>query len=141
MAGRITGPRGEALIALLRRLPHYKVTDWTTSDCDDGRAVGRHRAPIDEADVVASTHGGRINPHHALLLDIDHPAWLVRSTTEGHFHLYVDIPGGIPHSAYMALLDALADAGVVERGYADASRVRGFSSLRLPWVKKEKTDG
>lgn len=137
MPPQITGQRGEALLALLHRLTPYKVTDWTTSDCDEGQAVGRHRVPFEKADIVAS----RVldgSDCHVLLLDIDHPAWLVRSSTEGHFHLYVDIPGGIPHDAYMTLLAALADAGVIERGYANASRARGFSSLRLPWVKKEK---
>lgn len=94
-----------------------------------------------KANVVTSQHlgTGKImlsERKHALLLDIDHPAWLVKSSTEGHFHLYIDVPGGIRHDDYMRLLGSLADCGVIEHGYAGASQRRGHTSLRLPWVKK-----
>lgn len=75
---------------------------------------------------------------HKLILDLDHPAMLIPSTTPGHSHLYVDVE--ISWERYAALLLALAEAGVIERGYADASLARGFTSVRLPWVKKEKPD-
>jgi hypothetical protein len=48
----------------------------------------------------------------------------------------VDVPGGISQGYYESLLNALANAGVIERGYASASIERGFSCVRLPWVKK-----
>lgn len=74
---------------------------------------------------------------HAVLLDLDVPATLVPSSTEGHSHLYIDVSTGWHN--YKRLLDALADCGVIERGYAEASKRKGASYLRLPWVKKEKT--
>lgn len=90
---------------------------------------------LDQANIVTSRHA--TTDRHALLLDIDYPAWLVKSSTPGHFHLYLDVPGGIPHEKYFALLGTLADCGVIERGYERTSRLRGFSSLRLPWIRKE----
>jgi hypothetical protein len=72
---------------------------------------------------------------HRPVLDIDLPAQLVPSSTPGHFHLYLDVE--VPHGAYMALLEALAAAGIIERGYCNASRERGYTAVRLPWVRKD----
>lgn len=71
---------------------------------------------------------------HRPVLDLDLPAQLIPSSTPGHFHLYLDVE--VPHRAYMALLDALAVAGVIEEGYRNASRERGYTAARLPWVRK-----
>ena len=72
-----------------------------------------------------------------LVLDIDYRAHLIPSSTEGHFHLILEVPDGIPHNDYMDLLDVLGKYNVVELGYAAASRDRGHSDIRLPWVKKK----
>lgn len=71
------------------------------------------------------------------MVDLDVPATLIPSTTPGHSHLYIDVP--VNWSDYQLLLDALALVGAVEPGYVQASKARGFTSLRLPWVKKRKT--
>lgn len=71
---------------------------------------------------------------HKVVLDIDLPAKLVPSTTEGHFHLYLDHQ--VEHDVYMRLLAALGEAGILEPGYVAASEARGYTSTRLPWVKK-----
>ena len=34
------------------------------------------------------------------------------------------------------MLEAMAAAGIVQHGYVNASKKRGFTALRLPWVKK-----
>jgi hypothetical protein len=81
--------------------------------------------------LVANRTTGR---WHAPVLDLDLPATLVPSTTEGHFHLYIDRE--VPESSYFRLLDTLADCGIIEKGYASASKRRGFSAVRVPWVKK-----
>lgn len=136
---------GRGLIALMTRLTPYMVTDWGNNDSGDkpNNNPGtreRVRGGINNANVVTSRHADDLSMQgrHALVLDIDHPAWLMPSTTPGHFHLYVDVPGGIPDDEYAALLDALATAGVIEWGYAGASKARGFTSVRLPWITKEK---
>lgn len=72
---------------------------------------------------------------HQPVLDIDFPAKLVPSQTEGHFHLYLDVD--IPHEDYMRLLDALALAGIIEPGYAGASQARGQTFVATkPWKKR-----
>lgn len=139
---------GRGLLALMSRLRAFEVTDWGNNDSDakgenrpgDRREV-TNNGGLDAANVISSRHieDDLLNePHHALVLDIDHPCWLMPSTTPGHYHLYVDVPGGIDNDKYLALLTALADAGVIEWGYASASAARGFTSARLPWVQKEK---
>ncbi len=141
---------GRSLLALFSRQELYEVTDWGNDDSDDKmhNRVGDRRhvthLGMDNANVVTSliADSGRTFDNgetiHTLVLDIDHPAWLMPSTTPGHYHLYIDVPGGIPVVAYSNLLDALANARVIEAGFAGASKARGFTSVRLPWIQKEK---
>lgn len=71
---------------------------------------------------------------HMPTLDIDIPAVLIPSSTQDHFHLYFDVE--MTEEQYFKLLDVLAEVGIVEEGYVEASKKRGFSSLRLPGAKK-----
>lgn len=71
---------------------------------------------------------------HTIALDLDVPARLIPSTTEGHSHLYIDVP--VEWESVVDLLNLLADMGIVEPGYAAASIRRGYTSLRLPWIRK-----
>lgn len=91
-----------------------------------------------EANLIGSEveHDVLMGRHtvHAPVLDIDFPARLVPSTTPGHFHLYLDIKMSWP--TYRRLLEALADAGVIEEGYAEASIERKNSFVRKPGIKK-----
>lgn len=127
----------DGLRALLTRLRCFKVLVWGGASSSPDLTTDREMVDIGKADVVSSLHNS--GSGHALVIDIDHPSWLVRSTTPGHFHLYVDVPGGITDAKYRRLLGALADAGVVERGYYEASVARGHSDVRLPWIKKGAT--
>ena len=88
-----------------------------------------------EANIVTSEAVGELDGHK-LLVDLDVPAYLIPSSTPGHSHLYIDVT--TTSENLFRVLDALARAGAVEDGYAGASRARGYSALRLPWVKKEK---
>lgn len=99
----------------------------------ENRVDGEHRVevPAAEADVVSSEVGNNL---HAPCIDIDVPIRVVPSTTPGHGHLYIDVPMDWDH--YLAILTALVDAGVVERGYVMASECRKATHVRLPWVKK-----
>jgi hypothetical protein len=71
---------------------------------------------------------------HAPVLDIDIPMTVVESSTPGHHHLYFDVE--VPWHRYVVLLDALADAGIVERGWVEASKAEGATCVRLPGVPK-----
>lgn len=73
-------------------------------------------------------------PMHLPVIDIDLPCKLIPSSTEGHFHLYIDHP--MPWGQYVELLAALAFAGIVEKGYVNASERRGQTFVRKPGVKK-----
>lgn len=132
---------GRGLLSLYKRLTPYFVKDWGNDDSDDksnNRSSDREKVTsVDRANVMTSLHREDfLGETHALVLDIDHDSWLMPSTTPGHYHLYVDVE--IEPDKYWALLDALAEAGVIERGYAGASKQRGFTSVRLPWIEKVK---
>ncbi len=71
---------------------------------------------------------------HRPVLDLDFPAKLVPSSTEGRYHLYLD--KALTWPQYQCLLWALQQAGILEPGYVSASIHRGHTSVRLPWVKK-----
>lgn len=122
------------VLSLLANLRMFKVTKWDEDSSVTFSQEEREPAPsIAEANVSTSIREDA-DDSHALLLDLDVPAWLIPSSTEGHSHLYVDVK--IPSRHYWPLLDALADAGVIQRGYANSSKHRGGTALRLPWVKK-----
>jgi hypothetical protein len=90
-----------------------------------------------EAHVTTSKVAGK-SKTHKLVIDLDLPAKLVPSSTPGHFHLYVDKE--IEETVYFDLLDALESAGLIESGYVGASFARGFTAVRLPWIKKQDAD-
>lgn len=74
---------------------------------------------------------------HLPVLDLDYDVQLVPSSTPGHFHLYLNRP--IPWRKYVNVLNALADAGLVEYGWAAASIRQGASFVRKPGEPKEET--
>lgn len=88
----------------------------------------------EEANVVSSLTQGFDNTHMPVL-DIDYSAELIPSTTPGHFHLYLNRE--ISWEQYRRLLLSMADCGLLEEGFMDASLGRGKSFVRLPHVKKE----
>ncbi|WP_243063227.1 hypothetical protein [Humibacter sp. RRB41] len=92
---------------------------------------------IDEANAITSKTSDLGDGVHKLLLDIDLPVQVFPSSTPGHFHLYIDHPIQGFQEKVVPIIDALAAAGIVEQGYAAACRDQGFTTLRLPWVKKE----
>lgn len=129
----------EKLGAFLRRLRCMKVTNWSSSSESDEINPDRFIALMEDADVATSKMIA--DPErHMVVLDIDHEAWLVKSSTPGHYHLYIEVPGGIEGRKYELMLHAMAAAGVLEGGYVKASVSRGYSSVRLPWVKKKKKE-
>jgi len=92
-------------------------------------------AGITDAELIASLNS---DGKHRPLLDIDFPAAVIPSSTEGHCHLYIDKE--LEWKDYKKLLNVLADLGIIEHGYRGASLARGYSALRLPWIKKDEED-
>lgn len=72
---------------------------------------------------------------HMPTLDIDIPATLIPSSSSDHYHLYFDVE--MSEEDYFKLLDVMAEVGILEDRYVEASKKRGFSSLRLPGAKKK----
>lgn len=127
---------GNGLLSLIASLPTAKVLKWA-SNSDAVEMDERVDATILEgANVVSSKRSGHFRNYHAILLDLDVPAWLVPSSSPGHSHLYIDVRAKEEH--YFALLEALEKCGVVESGYVTVSKKRGATFLRLPWIKKHK---
>lgn len=92
---------------------------------------------LSEANVVSSLAPDFptvVSPWHRPVLDLDIPAFLVPSSTPGHSHLYIDHE--VPDDVFWRLCDALAEAGILQEGYVSASKSRGYTSVRLPWIKK-----
>lgn len=97
-------------------------------------------APADDGrEMVDPTYGNLVSSlcgdgMHMPVLDLDVPHRYEPSSTPGHGHLYLDVP--MTWDAYVKLLGALADAGIIEEGFARLSIERGASFVRKPGVIK-----
>jgi hypothetical protein len=135
--------RWDNWLRFVENLTLHKNVRWEIEDYIEGVADEREVTPtLGDAEAVSSrwkvpdTYGlGFEGPNqHAVLLDLDVPAYLVKSSREGHHHLYVETAA--PWEDYVEFLKAAAKIGMLEQGYVNACIERGATSLRLPWVKK-----
>lgn len=92
---------------------------------------------LEEATIISSdlNDGSEL---HLPVIDIDLPIKVIPSSTEGHFHLYIDYPLG--WDEYQSLLDVMAEVGLVQPGYVAAAKRRGHTDVRLPWVHKKEPE-
>lgn len=121
------------------KLKLYKVIRWVCEGNSENLSRKSHSdieetESLDAADIVSSQFRGPSADRHMLVIDLDVPAALIPSSTPGHSHLYIE--ARMTWENYANVLDALAYAGIVEPGYVDASKNRGFTAVRLPWVRK-----
>jgi hypothetical protein len=84
--------------------------------------------------VISATSRDLMGPSHYPVIDLDVPCNLIPSSKLGHSHLYIN--KAVSQQGLMEILEVLAKHGIVEEGYYMASKKRGFSAVRLPWVKK-----
>ncbi len=84
------------------------------------------RGPLDDGSPSMETH--------KVVLDIDFPVKAIPSSTEGHYHLYIDKE--MKWADYVKLITTMAEVGLLESGYVRASIARGETAVRLPWIKK-----
>ena len=93
--------------------------------------VDIRETPTDANVVISATSNGRRDKVlHAPCFDLDYECYLVRSKTPGHFHLYLNKE--VTWDKYVAVLDAMVDAGLLEKGWVRAAKHDGFAVLRLP---------
>lgn len=71
---------------------------------------------------------------HMPVLDLDVPHRLVPSSTEGHSHLYLDVP--MTQHTYQRLISALVNAGILGVGIQSQMRENGATFVRKPGVVK-----
>lgn len=83
-----------------------------------------------EADLICSDVEHSEGLAHRPVIDLDFPCQLVPSATPGHFHLYIDKT--ISWSQFEQVLFAMTRAGLVQKGYLDATRRRGYAAVRHP---------
>lgn len=113
------------------------VADFSSSDYDElpDMAAGTSEANVMTSKIALGYDYGTTSLHRPVL-DIDLPVKVLPSTTEGHFHLFIE--KAMTWEQYQRLMDVLVDVGIVEAGYVKASKQRGYSAVRLPWVRKEE---
>lgn len=124
------------------RLKVFKVLRWVADGNSDQISESAQFSTqevkcLSGADVVSSKFrepDWDDSSRHMLVLDIDVPAALVPSSTPGHHHLFIQ--SEMSWDEYVRILDALAAARILEPGYVSASKARGFTAVRLPWVRK-----
>jgi hypothetical protein len=120
------------VVALDEYKPAEDKKEDVVADLETANVITSIYADDPPSEAIASWLGA---PNlHRPVLDIDFPATLLPSSTPGHHHLYLDVP--MHWERYRKLLEALAEAGVVETGYVAASISRGYTAVRLPWVRK-----
>lgn len=122
---------------LLRCQYELKYTRTKGYNGEEGMKEERWEVPPDQARLISSElrhrhpDGSKL---HSPVLDIDFPVRLVPSATPGHFHLYLD-GLAISTPVYEDLLRALAKAGVIEKGYAEAGIRREATFVWKPGRK------
>lgn len=103
----------------------YSADEWNDPERRQQLIEQERVAAIPEdANLVSSLCADGM---HMPAIDIDLPCRL-RETSEGRFHLFIDKK--ISEDHYMAILYAMAEAGIVERGFYELSVARGASFLR-----------
>jgi hypothetical protein len=116
-----------------------KLNDREDSSIFDPTGVGKELKLLQKtsegATLVVSATDLTLQGSHFPVIDLDVPVNLVPATTLGHTHLYINHP--VSPEGLMEILEVLSKHGIVEEGYYQASKKRGFSAVRLPWVKKD----
>lgn len=124
------------------------ATDSSDDEGSTAKDVGERIVPPGDylsatcATSAVATDPGELCPDlrtkkHRVILDIDVPVHVVPSSTPGHGHLYIDHE--LSWDDYERLMLLMAEIGLLEHGYVAASIRRGFTSVRLPWVRKTGT--
>ena len=135
----VTGRLPDWLHAVLKSSKVYTLKEWQADSGADGGSSDDGRVQVGNVHAAEAVSSARnAGNRHRVMLDIDVPVALVRSTQNHHLYFDVDLSW----DDYRALLEALAKCGIIEPGYAKASIKRKATFLRLPWIRKgtERSD-
>ncbi len=114
--------------------------DWCEGEYPGSETVGF--VPNPEATLVTSLKSLTMEPFgdniefHAPVLDLDIEHVYYPSTTPGHAALLLNVD--LTWDQYSELIDVLESCGIIQYGFAEATRQRGYSACRTPWTKKPK---
>ena len=128
--------RSNAFLGMLAKHVTRRLDNWGSDSSYDKAEQGEEAGIFEGANVVTSQVAGAPSLHR-IMLDIDFEAHLIPSSTEGHYHLYLDRM--LSWDEYKKVLDVLGEVGILQPGYVAASKKKGATYLRLPWVKKADT--
>ena len=98
-------------------------------------AVTQLREVMDELDLTRPNPVQLSVADHGVVVVLTQPAFLVPSSTAGHFHLYLN--KALSWADYRKLLKALRRCDVIEDGFYRLSLQRGQTFLRPPGVLKQ----
>lgn len=122
-----------------KRIPyHCEMLDHIPDEDDSYDEKSNKREPCDyeDANLISSYMEGEKGIHMPVL-DIDYPARLIPSSTEDHYHLYLDIPVG--WEEFKEVLLAMKKAGMLQEGFVDNMIERGATFVRKPGVYKHNS--
>lgn len=88
---------------------------------------------FEECTLMDATHLSsqlRHGDHHVLVLDIEHSVEVVRTNKAGHHHVYIN--KSMPWEKYVKIIEAMADAGVVDEQWATQALTQGYAHASLP---------
>lgn len=94
-----------------------------------------YAAKLEKANLVSS----EVEPDkHLPVIDMDFPIRAIPSSTEGHFHLYIDQE--LTWAQYRAFLDGMFAAGLIQKGWYESAMRDKRSYVRLPHISKTKPE-
>lgn len=125
-------------------------TRWWSDDLPVLQALGK--SSLDKANTAHISAGYMVQDDgpanlisslgtdgkHYPVLDLDVPHKYVMSSKPGHGHLFIN--RGMHWSELVQLLDTLANFSIIEHGFAESSKIKGMSQVRVPGVFKQQGD-
>lgn len=91
-------------------------------------------ASLAEANLIDSRVPGKEGLHRPIF-DFDGiECTLIPSSTPGNFHLYLEKE--VEFDKFLKVLEAMVEAGLIQRGFHQLTRLRGAAYARKPGVKK-----
>ena len=124
----------------LDMLPAFAASNelYSKTDLDEMQESGETGVdPVGTSDILkANLISSRVTGYrkHRILLDIDHEAALIPSSTEGHYHLYINHL--LTDEQMEKLVKVLEEIELIAPGNANQWWRHKALFLRLPWIKK-----
>ena len=124
----------------LDMLPAFAASNelYSKNDLDEMQESGETGVdPVGTSDILkANLISSRVTGYrkHRILLDIDHEAALIPSSTEGHYHLYINHL--LTDEQMEKLVKVLEEIELIAPGNANQWWRHKALFLRLPWIKK-----